>query len=177
MGTVMQGGNPPRPQLAYATVALAAGGFLLGLYAVARPSPMQEKIAGGASTIDSHQVEEAITRLRRDVDALQQGSGPSAGTDPSVLQRLAALEAAVAHGDGDARAAAAPRNAGRPRYKTLRSSVPAVSITQGKDGMFSVTSTDPALTGKPLTIDAVRDDGAVDTYTIVAPAPGAPAPR
>jgi hypothetical protein len=177
MKTVTKSADPPRTHLAYATFAISVGAFLLGLYAVARPPPLPEKPAAGAQATDTRPIEDAITRLRRDVDALQQGGGGGgAGADAVVLQRLSALEAAVARG-GDPRAAGGAASAGRARYKSLSSSTPAISVVQNKDGTFSVTSTDAALTGKPISVDAVREDGKVDTYTIVAPPPGAPASR
>ena len=182
MATVTNKADEPRTHLAYATLALSAGAFLLGIYAVARPPPAPEKPAATVAAGDPGQIADAITRLRRDVDALQQqqqqqqqAAGGGGGADAVVLQRLSALEA-IARA-GDPRAAAAPQNAGRGRYKSFASSVSAISVTQNKDGTFSVTSTDAALTGKPISVNAVREDGTVDTYTIVAPPPGAPALR
>jgi hypothetical protein len=174
--------QPPPSHLAYATLALAGGAFLLGVYAIARPAPSPATKPGlapmASNARDPQQVVDELTRLRREVDALNASSQAAPETIQFIVQRLSTLELAVRQqrgvDGGLATLAPAPVSTeqGRPMFKELKVSNAKVTIKQLPDRSFAVTNADPALTGTPVVVEGRRSDGSIETYTVIVPAPG-----
>jgi len=164
-------------RLDYVNLALALAALALGLYAVVRP-PAPSTPPSATPARDPAQLREEVVRLRQAVAALDARTSLGSTEGAAALaQRLERLEAALprpvsATGVAAPPAPSAPQEAGRPRYQRLTASSPAITVTQLSDRNFAVTNSDPALTDKPFTVQAIRPDGTTDTYTIIAPEPG-----
>jgi hypothetical protein len=155
-----------------AAVALAAALVSLGLsgYAllvVHRPLPAPAASCScDLATLDRH-----LEDLER-----RPGRARSPGLNPQVAESIANLSDRVArveqHEGIDAGAkASGPKQRETPRYSSLTTHSPAVSVSQDEHGALVARNTDPALTGSTLVVEAVREDGTVEQVVITAPAP------
>jgi hypothetical protein len=104
-----------------------------------------------------------VSRLTARVEALEAKSGvaapPSAegADDPAV-------------GPAPTASAAAAR-AGAPSFTSFEVPTPAIRVRQEPGGALAVTNTDPAMTGKHLTLKATAADGSTHDVHVIVPAP------
>jgi hypothetical protein len=154
--------------MAGAALALAAIAVVLSAWnLVRRPEAPAPPAAPSGSTAVSAR------------DAASPGNGvrqPARSEEPARLQelqrRVEALEREDARRAGDDARDVPERDAGeRKRYTSFVSPERSVEVKQDENGAVFAINRDPALTGEILLVEARRDDGSVETMSIVVPPP------
>ena len=177
---------PPDRRLLHAALLLSAVSAVVSMYSAFGP-PAPAPAAGDPASLRGE-----IAELRKALDA-KADTGQLAASIQRLHARIDQLEARLAKAPPATGAAAtpdderpspagsadpSPSSAGEargtfkgPRFVELQPPAKGIAVKQLEDGSFSVTNTDPALTGRTMLVKGKADDGTERDIAITVPAP------
>lgn len=171
------------PSLLYGVAAASILSVALSAYAAFGRRPAAASPASTASSATACACDDAA--LRRELADLKRALGTQ--SEDARVRRLAArveaLEAKAGvsppppsnEGAGDPGGSPAPAastaRAAAPALTAFEVPTPAINVRQEPGGALAVTNTDPAMTGKHLTLKATAADGSTHDVHVIVPPP------